>query len=101
MPETEPTTLVEDHHAVRQITLHRPATGAGWSLALAGDLRIAAESASFIQAFINVGAVSEAGSTSMLPRLVGMARAAGLARAPLTVGLCRRFPPRRRDGRRP
>ncbi|UCG33230.1 MAG: enoyl-CoA hydratase/isomerase family protein [Phycisphaerales bacterium] len=54
------------------------AAGAGWSLALACDLRIAAESAVFLQAFINIGAVPDAGSTYMLPRLVGMARAAEL-----------------------
>jgi len=55
-----------------------PAAGAGWSLALACDLRIAAESAVFIQAFINIGAVPDAGSTFMLPRLVGLSRAAEL-----------------------
>ncbi len=51
------------------------AAGAGCSLALACDLRIAAESASFIEAFINVGLVPDCGSTFMLPRLVGMSRA--------------------------
>jgi len=51
------------------------AAGAGMSLALAADLRIAAESASFIQAFIKVGLVPDSGSTFMLPRLVGPARA--------------------------
>ncbi|MHC4698725.1 MAG: enoyl-CoA hydratase-related protein [Planctomycetota bacterium] len=51
------------------------AAGAGFSLALACDLRIAAESASFIQAFINVGLVPDCASTFMLPRLVGVARA--------------------------
>ncbi|MBN2563586.1 MAG: enoyl-CoA hydratase/isomerase family protein [Phycisphaerae bacterium] len=51
------------------------AAGAGCSLALACDLRIAGESASFIQAFINVGLVPDCGSTFMLPRLVGVSRA--------------------------
>ena len=51
------------------------AAGAGCSLALACDLRIAAESASFIEAFINVGLVPDCGSTFTLPRLVGVARA--------------------------
>jgi 2-(1,2-epoxy-1,2-dihydrophenyl)acetyl-CoA isomerase len=55
------------------------AAGAGCSLALACDLRIAAESASFIEAFINVGLVPDCGSTFMLPRLVGFARALELA----------------------
>ncbi|MEK7710983.1 MAG: enoyl-CoA hydratase-related protein [Planctomycetota bacterium] len=55
------------------------AAGAGCSLALVCDLRIAAESASFIEAFINVGLVPDSGSTFMLPRLVGAARAMELA----------------------
>ncbi len=55
------------------------AAGAGASLALACDFRIAAESASFIQAFINVGLVPDSGSTFMLPRLVGFSRALELA----------------------
>ncbi len=55
------------------------AAGAGCSLALACDLRIAAESASFIEAFVKVGLVPDCGSTFMLPRLVGMSRAMELA----------------------
>ena len=55
------------------------AAGAGCSLALVCDLRIAAESASFIQAFINVGLVPDAGSSFMLPRLIGTARAMDMA----------------------
>lgn len=51
------------------------AAGAGCSLALACDIRIAAESASFIEAFINVGLAPDSGSTFMLPRLIGVARA--------------------------
>ncbi len=51
------------------------AAGAGMSLALACDLRIAAESASFVQAFIKVGLVPDSGSTFMLPRLIGISRA--------------------------
>ncbi len=51
------------------------AAGAGCSLALACDLRVAAASASFIEAFINVGLVPDSGSTFMLPRLIGVARA--------------------------
>jgi 2-(1,2-epoxy-1,2-dihydrophenyl)acetyl-CoA isomerase len=55
------------------------AAGAGMSLALACDLRIAAESASFLQAFVRIGLVPDAGSTYFLPRLVGMGRAMELA----------------------
>jgi 2-(1,2-epoxy-1,2-dihydrophenyl)acetyl-CoA isomerase len=55
------------------------AAGAGFSLALAADLRIAAESATFVQAFVRIGLMPDAGSTYFLPRLVGPARAAELA----------------------
>jgi 2-(1,2-epoxy-1,2-dihydrophenyl)acetyl-CoA isomerase len=55
------------------------AAGAGASLALACDFRFAAESASFIQAFIKVGLIPDSGSTFMLTRLVGPARALELA----------------------
>lgn len=55
-----------------------PAAGAGMSLALTGDIVIAGQSASFLQAFANIGLVPDAGSTYFLPRLVGAARAQGL-----------------------
>ncbi len=55
------------------------AAGAGCSLALACDFRIAAESVSFIQAFINVGLVPDCGSTFLLPRLIGAGRAMEMA----------------------
>jgi 2-(1,2-epoxy-1,2-dihydrophenyl)acetyl-CoA isomerase len=55
------------------------AAGAGCSLAIACDVQIAAESASFMQAFINVGLVPDAGSTFMLPRLIGISRAMEMA----------------------
>jgi 2-(1,2-epoxy-1,2-dihydrophenyl)acetyl-CoA isomerase len=52
-----------------------PAAGAGCSYALAGDIVIAAKSAYFLQAFVNIGLVPDVGSTWMLPRLAGKARA--------------------------
>lgn len=55
------------------------AAGAGASLAFACDIRIAAESASFILAFGRVGLVPDSGASWFLPRLVGASRAAELA----------------------
>jgi 2-(1,2-epoxy-1,2-dihydrophenyl)acetyl-CoA isomerase len=52
-----------------------PAAGAGCSLALAADIVVAARSAYFLQAFVNVGLVPDAGATWLLPRLAGRARA--------------------------
>lgn len=54
------------------------AAGAGMSIALATDYRIAAESAAFLQAFVKIGLVPDSGSTWMLPRLVGLTRAIDL-----------------------
>lgn len=51
------------------------AAGAGMSLALMGDLILAKRSAYFLQAFRNVGLVPDCGSSWMLPRMIGMARA--------------------------
>jgi 2-(1,2-epoxy-1,2-dihydrophenyl)acetyl-CoA isomerase len=51
------------------------AAGAGMSLALACDYRIAVDTATFIQAFVKVGLVPDSGSTWMLPRLIGLTRA--------------------------
>lgn len=55
------------------------AAGAGANIALACDLVIAARSASFVQAFARLGLVPDSGGTWFLPRLVGPARALGLA----------------------
>jgi len=55
------------------------AAGAGANLALACDIVLAARSASFVQAFARIGLVPDAGGTWFLPRLVGAARARGLA----------------------
>ncbi len=55
------------------------AAGAGCSLALACDLRIASEKASFLEAFVRVGLVLDSGATFFLPRLVGLGKAAEMA----------------------
>jgi 2-(1,2-epoxy-1,2-dihydrophenyl)acetyl-CoA isomerase len=55
------------------------AAGAGCSLALACDLRIAGESAVFVQSFVHVGLIPDSGATYFMPRLIGLARAAELA----------------------
>src|SRR5262249_21204043 len=52
------------------------AAGAGANIALACDLVIAAREASFIQSFAKIGLIPDSGGTWLLPRLVGMARAA-------------------------
>ena len=55
------------------------AAGAGANIALGCDMVLAAKSASFIQAFSKIGLVPDGGGTWLLPRLVGRARALGLA----------------------
>ena len=55
------------------------AAGAGANVALACDIVVASKSASFIQAFCKIGLIPDAGGTHFLPRLVGSARAMGLA----------------------
>jgi 2-(1,2-epoxy-1,2-dihydrophenyl)acetyl-CoA isomerase len=52
-----------------------PAAGAGLSLACACDLRIAADDATFVPAFINIGLVPDSGGTYFVRRLLGTARA--------------------------
>lgn len=54
------------------------AAGAGMSLALACDFRLASEKASFLQAFVHIGLVPDSGSLYFLPRLVGYAKAVEL-----------------------
>jgi 2-(1,2-epoxy-1,2-dihydrophenyl)acetyl-CoA isomerase len=54
------------------------AAGAGANIALACDVIIAAESASFIQAFSKIGLIPDSGGTFFLPRLVGFQRASAL-----------------------
>ena len=55
------------------------AAGAGANLALAADVVIASEAASFVQAFARIGLIPDAGGTYWLPRQVGAARAMGAA----------------------
>ena len=55
------------------------AAGAGANLALAADVVIAAQSASFVQAFTRIGLMPDAGGTYWLPRQVGFPRAMGMA----------------------
>ena len=71
------------------------AAGAGVSLAVACDIRIASEEARFTQAFVKIGLVPDSGGTWLLPRVVGYARALELsltgdmvdARTALDIGL--------------
>lgn len=55
--------------------IHGVAAGAGLSLALACDLRVASEDSTFVLAFSQVGLVPDCGATYLLPRVVGLARA--------------------------
>jgi 2-(1,2-epoxy-1,2-dihydrophenyl)acetyl-CoA isomerase len=55
------------------------AAGAGANIALACDVVIAARSAKFIQSFAAIGLIPDSGGTWVLPRLIGQARALGLA----------------------
>lgn len=55
------------------------AAGAGWSLALACDLRIASRAAKFVSAFTKIGLVPDSGMTLTLPRVVGLSKALEIA----------------------
>jgi 2-(1,2-epoxy-1,2-dihydrophenyl)acetyl-CoA isomerase len=82
-------TLTERYHPIMQgirempkpviAAVNGPAVGIGCSLALCCDLIIAAESAYFLLAFVNIGLVPDGGSSLFLPTRVGMARATELA----------------------
>jgi len=63
-----------------------PAAGAGLSLALAGDLVVAAESAYFMLAFVGIGLVPDGGASLFVPSRVGFARAAEMAMLGERVG---------------
>ena len=74
--------LVRSIQALRKPVIARVqgiAAGAGANLAIGCDLVIAARSASFLQAFVNIGLVPDSGGTHLLPHRVGVARAMGLA----------------------
>ncbi len=90
---------VERHYSPlirRLVTIAKPvvcavngvAAGAGANIALACDIVIAARSAKFIQSFANIGLIPDSGGTWVLPRLIGQARALGLALTgePLSAG---------------
>lgn len=77
------------------------AAGAGASIALAGDIRVWSTDASFMEAFSRIALIPDAGSTWLLPRLVGYHRAFDLMvhaekvgpDAALQMGLCERVYP--------
>jgi 2-(1,2-epoxy-1,2-dihydrophenyl)acetyl-CoA isomerase len=72
-------------HAIREMpkpviaAVNGPAVGIGCSLALCCDLILAAESAYFLLAFVNIGLVPDGGSSLFLPTRIGMARASELS----------------------
>src|SRR5437773_7762837 len=82
-------TLTERYHPIMQAlrempkpvvaAVNGPAVGIGCSLALCCDLIVAAESAYFLLAFVNIGLVPDGGSSLFVPTRVGMARASELA----------------------
>lgn len=83
------TQIVEEHYnpIIRRIrSIEKPivaavngvAAGAGASIALACDIVVANESASFIQAFSKIGLIPDSAGTFFLPRLVGIQKAAAL-----------------------
>ena len=62
------------------------AAGGGLSLALACDLRVASDSARFLMAYANIGATADGGSTYLLPRMIGTARAMDLYLSDQPIG---------------
>jgi 2-(1,2-epoxy-1,2-dihydrophenyl)acetyl-CoA isomerase len=68
-------------HAIRSLekpviaAVNGPAAGAGMSLACACDIRIAADGATFVPAFVSIGLVPDSGGTFFVTRLLGYARA--------------------------
>jgi len=72
-------TLVREMPKPVLAAVNGPAAGIGCSLALAADLVIAAESAYFLLAFVNIGLVPDGGSSLLVPSRVGFTRAAEMA----------------------
>ena len=81
--------IIQEHYnpIIRKIrTIEKPivaavngvAAGAGASIALACDIVVATESATFVQAFSKIGLIPDSGGTFFLPRLIGMQKAAAL-----------------------
>ena len=70
---------LRDLHCPLVTAINGPAAGAGMSLALMGDIVVMARSAYFLQAFRRIGLVPDCGSSWLLPRLVGRARALELS----------------------
>lgn len=70
---------LRDLHCPIVSAVNGPAAGAGMSIALMGDLVLAARSAYFLQAFRRIGLVPDCGATWLLPRLIGRARALELS----------------------
>ncbi len=68
-------TLLRDFPKPLVTAVNGAAAGVGCSLALVGDLIVAGESAYFLQAFRRIGLVPDGGSTYLLPRMIGRARA--------------------------
>lgn len=71
--------LLREHPQPVITAINGAAAGAGCSLALMGDMVIAADSAYFLQAFRGVGLVPDAGSTYLLSRIIGRVRAMEMA----------------------
>lgn len=71
--------LLRDYPMPIVTAINGAAAGVGCSIALLGDLIVASESAYFMQAFRRIGLVPDGGSTYMLPRLIGRARAMEMA----------------------
>ncbi len=91
--------LVQQYHPVitglRQMSkpvvaaVNGAAAGIGMSIALACDLVLAAESAYFLLAFVNIGLVPDGGSSLLVPSRIGFARAAELAMLGERLGAAR------------